>query len=501
MRSATQEPERESIPRSAAFALAMRLVGALFTGGLTLFLVRYLGPDEYGLFALALSVGGLLLLPADFGISRSAARFMAERLGSSQAAAVLRQAVALKAAGVGLVALALIAAAGPIASAYDQPSLEWPLRIIALALVGQSFLVLFRATFEAMGRNALGLRLALTESALEVSASVGLVLAGAGVTGAVAGRALGYSVAAVLGLALALRAVGHANLRRLPPSDVSIKRIASYAGALFVVDAAFAAFTQVDVLLIGALKDARDAGLFAAPVRILIFAEYVGLALAAGVAPRLARGPGLEPNVDAFQAALRGLLAFQFVLVAPIVVWATPITDLLLGPDYAESADVLRALGLYVLMMGPGPLLALGVNYLGEARRRVPVAIGAVLINLVIDLILIPEIGIVGGAVGTTVAFLFFIGGHLWICRREIDLPLAPLGVTLLRAGLAAAAMAAVLYAFGTETLSAVEWVAGGTLALAAYLGVLVVSGELDRAQLRRLLGAARRALPSGRAS
>lgn len=493
MKTAAQ-PDRESIPRSAAFALAMRLVGALFTGGLTLFLVRYLGPDDYGIFALALSVSGLLLLPADFGISRSASRFMAERLGDSQPAAVLRQAIALKAISAGVIAAALFAAAGPIASAYDAPSLEWPLRLVALALLGQSFMILFSATFEATGRNALGFRLALTESALEVSASVGLVLAGAGVTGAVAGRTFGYGVAAVLGLALALRAVGHSRLRDAPGSELSLRRIAGYAGALFIVDAAFAAFTQVDILLIGALLDPRSAGLFSAPVQILKFAEYVGLALAAGVAPRLARGRGQRPNVEAFQGALRGLLAFQFVIVAPIVVWATPITDLLLGSDYEQSADVFRALGLYVLMMGPGPLLALGVNYLGEARRRVPLALGAVAINFGVDVILIPEIGIVGGAIGTTVAFLFFIAGHLWICRSEIGLRLAPLALTLLRAGLAALAMAAVLFAFGTETLSAVEAIAGSVLGLAAYVGVLLVSRELDRTQLRELFAAARRA-------
>jgi O-antigen/teichoic acid export membrane protein len=494
---AAKPAERESIPRSAAFALAMRVAGAVFTGGLTIFLVRYLGPDDYGVFALALSVSGLLLLPADFGISRSAARFMAERTGGTQPAAVLRQALALKAIGAGLVALALVALAGPISNAYGVSSLEWPLRVVALALFAQSFMVLFTATFEAVGRNALGFRLALTESALEVTASVTLVLAGAGVTGAVCGRAFGYGVAAVVGLFLALRAVGHSGLRAPARSELSLRRIASYAGALFVVDAAFAAFTQVDVLIIGAQLDPQSAGLFSAPVQMLVFAEYLGLALAAGVAPRLARGPGQEPNTDAFERALRLLLVVQFALVPPIVVWATPITDLLLGPEYEESADVFRALGLYVLMTGPGPLLALGVNYLGEARRRVPLALGAVALNAGIDLILIPEIGIVGGAVGTTVAFAFFIAGHLWICRREIGLPLAPLGLTLLRAGAAAAAMAGVLFAFGTESLSAIEWIAGGALALAAYLAMLLLTREVSRGQLEALW----RAAPFGRRS
>ena len=334
--------------------------------------------------------------------------------------------------------MALAALAGPIANAYDVSELEWPLRIIAIALVGQSFMVLFTASFEALGRNALGFRLAFSESAIEVSASLALVLAGAGVAGAAGGRAIGYGCAAVVGAVLLLRALDRNRFRGIPAPDLRLRRLAGYAGALFVVDAAYMAFTQIDVLMIGAILDARSAGLFAAPAQILLFAEYAGLALAAAVAPRLARGEGREPNVAAFQMALRGLIAFQFALVAPIVVWADPITDLLLGSDYEESAEVFRALAPYVLMAGPATLLALGANYLGVAGLRVPLALGALAINAGLDAILISELGIVAGAIGTNVAFLLFLAGHLAICRSEIDLPLAPLSLTLLRTGLPA---------------------------------------------------------------
>jgi O-antigen/teichoic acid export membrane protein len=486
----------EGIARNTAFALAMRLVSAFFIGGLTLFLVRYLGPDRYGLYALAVSVGGLTLLSMDFGISRSAARFIAERRGDpSEVAGVLRQAIRLKLVGASLVAALLIALAGPIAAAYDEPGLVWPLRVVALAILAQSFMLLFSTAFEALGRNALGFRLAASESALEGSASLGLVLAGAGVTGAVAGRAIGYGVAAVLGLALAVRALGRRSLRGALPSNLHWRQIAGYAGALFVIDSAFAAFGYIDVLLIGALLDARAAGIFSAPAQMLIFAQYAGLALASGVAPRLARRAGRDPDVASFQAALRLLLVFQFVLAAPLVVWATPITELLFGPKNAESADVLRGLAPYAVMAGPGPLLAVGVNYIGEARRRVPLALATVAINAAIDVVLIPKIGVVAGAIGTDVAYFIFIAGHVVIARRVIELHLAPLARTVFRASLAAAAMAAVMFAFGSSSLSAVEAVAGSALGLAAYLGVLLATREFSLDELRAFPGAARRAV------
>lgn len=487
----------ESIPRNTFFAFAMRIVGALFTGGLILFLVRYLGPDDFGIYALALSVGGMLLLPVDFGVSRSAARFIAERRhDDSEVAGVLRHALRLKLLCAGLGALVLIAAAGPIADAYDAEGLEWPLRVMGIAVAGQSLMMLFTTTFEALGRNVLGFRLALSESAIEVTSIVTLVLAGGGVVGATAGRAFAYVTATLIAFVLTLRALERRSLRGAPPTGLSIRRIASYAGALLVIDAAFAVFGHIDTALIGALLDPRSAGIFSAPSQLLLFAEYVGMSLAAAVGPRLARGERHEPDVQALQGALRLVIAFQFVVVAPLVVWATPITDLLFGSEYAESADVLRGLAPFALMVGPGPVLALSVNYLGEARRRVPLALGALAINIVIDLLLIREIGVTAGAIATDVAFLFFLAGHVVIVRRLVDLDLRPLAATVIRGALAAAAMAAVLFAFGTSSLSAVEWVAGGVLGLAAYAGVLLATREFSSEELRTARAAAARLSP-----
>src|SRR3954454_5502374 len=108
-RGAAREIPADSIRRNTGFAVAKRIGGSLFTGGLTLFLVRYLGPDDNGAYALAISVGGLFLLPMDFGVSRSAARFIAERRGdAAEVRAVLLGSIRLKAIGSGLGALALV---------------------------------------------------------------------------------------------------------------------------------------------------------------------------------------------------------------------------------------------------------------------------------------------------------------------------------------------------------------------------------------------------------
>jgi O-antigen/teichoic acid export membrane protein len=405
---------------------------------------------------------------------------------------VLRSAIRLKAIASGVGALLLIALADPIASAYGAGSLAGVLRLVSIAMVAQTFMFLFTTTCEALGRNSVGFGIAVSESALEAVLAVVLVLAGAGVTGAIAGRVVGYTVAAIVGAIAVTRLLGRGYLTGPGHPDVDLRRVARFATALFVIDAAFGAFGYIDILLIGALLDPRSAGLFSAPAQILTFTQYAGLALAAGIGPRLSAGMRKASDIDAFRLGLRGLIVVQFLVVAPLVVWATPITDLLFGTSYRESADVLRALTPYAVMLGPTPMLALCINYLGAARNRVPLAIGAVVINAVVDLILIPRIGVVAGAVGTDIAFLFFTVGHLRITRSLVALPLRPLGLTLFRATVAAAAMSAVLLAFGTSSLTLVEAVAGSVLGILAYGITLLATREVTFSDFGAAWGAAR---------
>ncbi len=114
-----------------------------------------------------------------------------------------------------------------------------------------------------------------------------------------------------------------------------------------------------------------------------------------------------------------------------------------------------------MFVSGFAPLLSVGVNYLGEARRRVPIAIATVLLNLVIDLILVPRIGILGAAIGTDIAFSVYVAAHLWVFKRILPLRLGHLGPTVVRSTAAALAMAGVLLALGTSDLSLGAWILG----------------------------------------
>jgi O-antigen/teichoic acid export membrane protein len=476
----------ESIRRNAVFALAVKLSGAFFTGILTLYLVRALNPSGYGVFTIAVSIASLMLLFSDFGISASTSRFIAERRGDSGGIArILGDALSLKLVAATAVSAALFAAAGPIADAYGNQDLFWPMRLIAFAVLGQSMLYLFSGVFEAIGRNVLGFRLITAESAVETTASIGLVVLGAGATGAAAGRAIGMCFGGLLGVVMAIRAIRPARLRVGRQAQWGYRPIFSYAVALLVIEGAFAVYTQIDTILIGAILSTTAAGLFGAALKLILFAQFPGLAFAGGVAPRLARHPDHPPNVEALQTGLGYLIVLQFALVPPLLVWAEPLTRIVLGPDYGGSVVALQFMAPYVFLAGISPLLALSVNYFGEARRRVIPAVATVVLNAILDVVLINALGIKGASLATDAAILFYALAHLRICIQMLGLELSPILGSFLRSGLAALAMAAVLFGFGTSDLGAAQLILGAILASATYLAVLLATAELTPGQLQ----------------
>jgi len=479
---------RRTITWNAASAFASQATSAAFTAVLTLYLTRALSPSGYGVLGIAGAVGGLVLLPADFGVSQSSARFVAEhRDDPAEAAGVVGGAVRLKVITVACGVL-LFGLSQPIAAAYGTQDLVWPLRAIAISMVAQSFMNTFCYGLSSLTRTSLTLPVYFVQSALETGLGIGLVALGGGAAGAVFGRAIGYTVAAAFGAILVMRALG----RTLAPRSAAARRwdrvVLRYGGALVVVDSAFTLFNQVDVLLIGLLLDARAVGLYVAPFRLLSFLSLPANAVSTGIGPRMAAVRGIRPDARYLVVGSQVVAYVQLAALPPVILWPTPIARTLFGADFSDSGAVLRAFAPFVFLVGFGVLFSISANFLGQARARAPVAIGTAALAIVADLILIPTVGVTGAAIATDIAYAFYAPAHVWICRRAVPFALSPLVRACVRGALAAAAMGGVMVLVAGTEPSLPAMLGGYGLGVCAYALVLLISGALS--ELKRLVRA-----------
>lgn len=461
-----------------------QIAGVVFSGGLTLYLVRALGASGYGLYALTASIGGLVLFPAGLGLPAAVGRYLADhRAEVRHVRAIFLLGLKLQIPAALISGVLLAALSGPLASGFGHARLEWPLRWMGLVIVMQATFSFVTSVCASLRQSSISLRMALTESVLETTTAIALVVAGTGVAGAILGRAVGYSVGVSAGVYMTARLFGGLRDASPLPKEVTARTIASYAGATFLVDIGFAAFAQLDVLFVGALLGTADVGSFGAVIRVLTVLGYLGVAVASGVAPRLSLG-GI-PDTRAFNQGIRFLIVTQGLVIGPLVVWSHPITTLLLGGGYRHAPQILQLLAVQYFVGAPAALITLAVTYLGAARRRVPIMAGTLVLGLIATYVLIRTVGVLGAAIADDVVQVAYVAANLWICSRLIAVDIRSLGLSMVRTLLAGGAAALILLAFGTDHLSAWRWVAGGAAAIAGFGAVLVLTREVPIEELR----------------
>jgi O-antigen/teichoic acid export membrane protein len=418
MRPSARASAGQGFVQNAGATLGLQIVSVIATGGLTLALIRLLGPLDFGRYAITLAVGGVVLLPIDLGLSGSTGRYVAQETKRARIAQMLSSGLVLKLVTAVIATAGLVVAAPYIGHGYGDDRLIWPLRLMAGVVLAQSLLGFVIGSFNAVRLSSRALYVGALESISEGIVALALVLGGAGVVGALAGRLAAFGTATVVGLVVLDRRF---RLRRrvARPTRATIRRIAGYGVALAIVDAAWALFVQVDVILIAAFLDSRHAGFFQAPVRVLALVSYPGLAIATALGPRVSIDSSAA-SLQRFRSSIQLLLAFQMLCAAIVVTAGASLVRFVAGANYTDAQLVTRTLAPWVLMSGIAPVASKALDYLGAGRERMPFALGAAGVNALIDVVLLPRIGIVGAAIGTDVGMAVFVGGMLSICRRRL---------------------------------------------------------------------------------
>jgi colanic acid biosynthesis glycosyl transferase WcaI len=382
--------------------MAARMVAAALTAATALLVASSLGKSAYGTFASVTAIAGALVVGADLGLTSSVARFIAQR--RADRGLVVR---------VIMVRAALAAGAAGLLAIYGLAAHAGTLIYLGGALVvANSFTALLGGLLPVLRSLRTLMLLTVAQPLLEL-AGVATVLA------------LALGAEAVMGVLVAAAAVTAAVgvpivVRRSPSSAdvVSLRRVARYGAALAVVWVSMALFGVVDLLAIGYFHGSAAVAPYALALKLIAVIQLPGLAIAIAVAPRLADG-GVA-SLRLFEGWLGALVAAYAGLVTIAGVLA-PQAFAAIGARYRGDSSVFLALVPYALLAGIAPLASMGANFLGGARRRVRLALVTLAVNVALDLLLVPPLGAYGAAVATTVAFGWYVGGHLQLTYALLD--------------------------------------------------------------------------------
>jgi O-antigen/teichoic acid export membrane protein len=196
-----------------------------------------------------------------------------------------------------------------------------------------------------------------------------------------------------------------------------------------------------------------------------------------------------EEGPEATADFLSKAASFFFLLSIPAVVGVTavrrPLLLLLAGPEYLDGADVLPlSFGGYMLYGGYA-VLAAGLFLHKKTARTSVAALVAAGVNLVLNLVLVPRLGILGAAVATAISYLGLLVALCVMSFRLLPFAL-PWAATLRFVGISAVMYAAIAWIELGEPLWTL--VARVLVGAAVFLGLALGADRRTRALVRQML-------------
>ncbi|HYH91704.1 MAG TPA: flippase [Candidatus Saccharimonadales bacterium] len=427
---------RQAAATNAAWLIGERLISGLLGLTVTAAVARHLGPAEFGTLSFALS---LVLLFGTFwtlGLSGLVVRELVK--DPARQDDLLGTLTGLRVVG-GVIAFGLAILLTIILGRDDETRLA-----VAILLVGVLGLYAFDGIDFWLQAQVRSRHAVIARSAALLVASafnIVLIVVGAPLLAFVVAAAVEFALGGVFLLATYVRQGGHPRRWRYHGPLARQLLLASWP---LILSGVFNAINlRVDQLMLGTMVGREAVGTYAAAARLSEVWYFVPTAIAASVFPAMVRAhTGDRRAFDSWMGRLYDLLVALALPIAIVVaLLAGPLIELIYGPAYAESAPILA------VHVWAGPFVFMGAALsrwlIAEDRLKFSLVrhgAGAT-VNIVLNLILIPEFGGLGAAWATLISYAVasvgacFLYRPLWGQGRQMVLALL-LPVRLVAAGL-----------------------------------------------------------------
>jgi O-antigen/teichoic acid export membrane protein len=454
-------------------------IGVRLLSSLALFVVlaHVWGPATFGVFTYPYALAAILVRIVDYGFTLQIARDVGRSPEHTHE-------IVGRAIGAKLVLLApTLVVSGAVAMHLPKgPPYTILLVLLLLDTLVGSFALFLNIPLRALGRFDREASISTAANLLFFVAAISSALAGAGPVALAAIFVLARCAFLVLAVRGYIQVVGGRPRVILDRESLAgtLSKGFPYAVHLF----AGTLFLQVDTLVIQQVMGAAGVGLYQGGMRLLLGALLVGDALHNVFFASLARVAHDTRALGRLATQMtRHFVALGVVAFGVLLGCGQMIISLLYSDKFAPLADLVPLFGLLVLVRYSG--LAYGaVLTLAERQAvRMLAVIGVLALNLVLDVVLIPRIGLRGALIASAVADLTL---HLvcatasWFQYR--DLMIDRRAVALLLG--AVAALPTALLA-GTEPLT--RWLVATALVLSG--AIVGVTGEEWVSLSRRVIG------------
>lgn len=439
-----------SVLRRALGNTAIMLVAQGITWSATLVTTAVLGArlgvDGFGTLYLAMSFGLLFGVLVEFGLNQQLVRAIAR--DPALAGPYLVNALAIKLALAFVAYLAILALIDVLGYSAEVGSV---IAVYCLILAWNGVSTTFTAVYQGTQRVVYAAVGSIIEKLLVCLLAIGLLWLGFGVV-AMAAVFVAGAVASAVWQGLYLRRVARLELQLDRAVIGTLVRNAIPFLAYWVLGSLY---YRLDTILLSKLTDATVLGWYGAAYRLFDTLVFLPSIVASAILFPILAQLSVQSRPALQRAMIKGLdliLIVGIPISVGLFTLAEPIIRLIYRQaDFVQAVPALQWLAVGLLLLYINSILSVTLVSLNEERKMTLVAGLALVLNLGLNLALIPMFQHVGAAATTAATEGFILAYLLAVTPRDL-LARSTLGV-FAKAGIAAAAMALVLIALRDQSL------------------------------------------------
>ncbi|HEX2086099.1 MAG TPA: oligosaccharide flippase family protein [Solirubrobacteraceae bacterium] len=162
---------------------------------------------------------------------------------------------------------------------------------------------------------------------------------------------------------------------------------------------------RVDILFIQVLKGNADVGWYSVTTTLAELLWYLPMAVGFVVFPRVAAGRAARDDATEVAALCRWTILATAAAAVVLGVVASPLIEVMFGEDFLPAASATR---LILFGIVTNVWFQIFSGYLAGAGRLRPILAGTgagVALNVVLNLLLVPELGIDGAAISSSISY------------------------------------------------------------------------------------------------
>lgn len=191
---------------------------------------------------------------------------------------------------------------------------------------------------------------------------------------------------------------------------ISYKGILSISVPMFLVMSMGQILGQLDILMLGIFKTGKEVGVYGLVIKISLLTSFVLVAINSSVAPKFSE-LFFNNKVEDLKHIARKSSKLIFWTTSPILIIFIVFGDFFLslfGTDFLEGYIPLVFLGIGGLINSSCGSVGLLLNMTGHHKFVGYIFTSATILNIILNILLIPSYGIVGAALGSAITTIFW---------------------------------------------------------------------------------------------